>query len=68
MLTVRELVVMSDDTGGPIIRWHDYGYEGWQPTSFKTIRDALVGFEAGDVLTRHVEFKVIEITEGQGTV
>lgn len=60
MSTVREYVVMLDDIKGPIIRWHDYGYEGWKPTSFKTVKDAMIGLDRGDIITRCVEFEIVE--------
>jgi hypothetical protein len=29
------------DVAGPIIVWRDYGCEGWQPTSYPTLAEAL---------------------------
>ena len=50
------------DTQGPIILWLDYGYEGWKPTSFATVKDALLADRYGSkfVITRVIEFEVEE--------
>jgi hypothetical protein len=58
---------MSDDPDlqGPIIRWVDYGYEGWRPTSHPTLTDALVAdrYATTFVLTRLVEYEVVDMSQ-----
>lgn len=53
------------DRAGPYIVWANYGYEGWQPKSFKTLKEALLseryGYEI--VVTKLVEYEVIEKDE-----
>lgn len=49
-------------TCGPIILWQDYGCEGWKPTSFDTIKEALEynKYQSNWKITRTVSFDVIE--------
>ena len=55
----------DDDIKGPIIVWQDYGYEGWQPKSYPTLKDALVAQKYQEfVVTNLVEFDVVAITSG----
>jgi hypothetical protein len=53
---------MANETAGPIILWENYGYEGWKPTSFPTVRDALAAqrFNSEFVITRVADFQVVE--------
>ena len=53
------------DAKGPVIRWLDYGYEGWKPHSFDTIRDALEwpGYGSPYVITRLAVYEVADKTE-----
>ena len=48
---------------GPYIVWEDYGYEGWQPRSFPTLKAAVKDdrFSSDFVITKRVEFDVKEI-------
>jgi hypothetical protein len=49
---------MSDpkDTAGPIIVWTDFGYEGWQPESFPSLRVAIIaGIPFNSVVTATVD-------------
>lgn len=32
---------MAQELEGPYIVWDDYGCEGWKPTSYKTLAEAL---------------------------
>jgi hypothetical protein len=42
---------------GPIIVWQDYGCEGWHPTSYATLAEALTkgGIDANHVVTQHID-------------
>jgi hypothetical protein len=57
----------SDDpaTNGPFIVWQDYGYEGWAPTSYATLKEALEAhrYQSEFVITKRVEFDVVERDE-----
>lgn len=57
---------MINDTTGPIIRWDSYGVEGWKPKSFSSIEEAITKDLYGNdyVLTRVVEFTIVETTSG----
>jgi hypothetical protein len=52
----------SDSTSGPIILWVDYGYEGWRPQSFDTIKEALEAekYMSKYIITRIVQYDVQE--------
>jgi hypothetical protein len=52
-------------TVGPIIVWENYGYEGWQPRSFATIKEALEThrYNSEYVITRCVSYEVRETLE-----
>lgn len=51
----------SEEKLGPYVLWQDYGYEGWHPTSYPTLKDALLGERYNSfVITRVVEFDVNE--------
>ena len=49
-------------TDGPIILWLDYGCEGWKPTSYTSIREALEAQKYGSNyrITRLVTYEVKE--------
>jgi len=51
-----------DDANGPIILWLDYGCEGWKPTSFDTVKEALEAdrYSADFRVTRLVDYQVYE--------
>lgn len=58
----------NKDTEGPYIVWVNYGYNGWSPTSYATIQEAIVhgsreayGYEI--VVTKTVSVKVEEVPE-----
>lgn len=42
---------------GPFIVWTDYGYEGWQPTSYPTLLDAVTkgGITESHVITYRID-------------
>ncbi len=50
------------DTQGPYIRWINYGHDGWQPQSFPTLRDAVIGDRYGSefVITKVADFDIVE--------
>jgi hypothetical protein len=50
------------DTDQPYIVWVDYGYEGWHPTGFKTLKEAVEhkSYGSTSVITKKVEFSVTE--------
>lgn len=52
----------TQDIQGPIIRWDNYGVEGWKPTSFQSVRDALLAerYNSEFIITRVTEFQVVE--------
>ncbi len=56
---------MSSKPDGPIVLWVNYGYEGWQPKSFASIREALEEDKGYCewVITRLVMYEVIEKPE-----
>lgn len=47
---------------GPIIVWVNYGYEGWQPESFESVKTALLAPRYGSefVITKLVDFDTTE--------
>jgi hypothetical protein len=49
-------------TSGPIILWLDYGYEGWQPYSFNTVKQALEANKFGStfIITRKADYVIKE--------
>lgn len=51
-----------DDALGPFIVWQDSGVEGWGPTSYDTIKEALLApkYASRWVLTKTVDFEVVE--------
>lgn len=53
---------MRHDATGPIVMWEDYGYEGWQPKSFDTLKEALLEprYSATFVITHLVDITVNE--------
>lgn len=52
------------DIAGPVIRWQNYGYEGWKPSSFPTIETALRAEHYGNdfIITRVANYRIVEIT------
>jgi hypothetical protein len=50
---------------GPIIVWCDYGCEGWLPSSYPTLTDALLAYRSSTtfVLTRLVEYEVVDLSQ-----
>ena len=55
-----------EDIRGPVIVWENYGYEGWQPKSFATFKEALMShrFSSDFVVTSLVDFEVVSVTSG----
>ena len=53
------------DAEGPFILWINNGYEGWSPTSYPTLKEALMGerYNSEWVVTRLIEFEVVEKAE-----
>lgn len=51
---------MRDETRGPFIVWENYGYEGWQPKSYETLKEAILAerYHTEFVITRPVNFDV----------
>ncbi len=60
-------MAQPEDTKGPFILWLDYGYDGWQPKSFATIRAALESekYGTGFVITKAVEYQIVECAHEQ---
>ena len=55
------MTTAANDAAGPYVVWEDYGYEGWKPKSYATVRDALTDVRYNSfVLTRIVDFDVVE--------
>jgi hypothetical protein len=51
----------EDETAGPFIVWSDMGYDGWHPTSYKTIEEAVLRLQSDGypkVLTRPLKYEV----------
>ena len=57
---------MRHDANGPVIRWVNYGCEGWQPQSFDTVKQALEEdrFGAEMRITRPVVYEIQETRHG----
>lgn len=58
---------MNEATKGPIIVWLNYGaYEGWRPTSYNTIKEALEGerYNSEFVITKLAQYTVVDNTNG----
>jgi len=57
---VREAEML--DVVGPFIVWEYYGYEGWHPKSYPSIKKALEDsrYSSDWVLTRPVSYEVTE--------
>lgn len=55
----------ATDAVGPIVVWENYGYEGWHPKSFATVKEALLGerYNSEFVITKRMEFDVIDKTD-----
>ena len=51
-----------EDVEGPFIVWENYGYEGWQPKSYKTLTEALCTprYNSEWEITKRVTFEVLE--------
>ena len=52
-----------EDAKGPYIVWVNNGYEGWQPTSFNTLKEALEShkYTYEYVIAKKCEYEIIEI-------
>lgn len=50
------------DLQKPFIRWTDFGYEGWSPMGFDTLKEALEADSYGSrwVVTKRVEWSPVE--------
>lgn len=51
-----------DDTTGLYIVWEDYGYEGWHPKSYATLKEALMAhrYNSEFLVTKRVDYEVTE--------
>jgi len=51
-----------EDIKGPFIVWENYGYEGWQPKSFRTVLEALEKqkFNSEWIITKTISYEVKE--------
>ena len=58
---------MSEKPQGPYTLWLDYGYEGWKPTDFATLRAALEAdkYSSNWHISRPATYSIIEISENQ---
>lgn len=53
---------MAETLKGPYIVWQNYGTDGWSPTEFSTLKEALMATKyVSFVVTKLVEFDVIEL-------
>lgn len=53
---------MSKKPEGPYVVWQNYGCEGWHPSSYSDISDALLATKYNDfVITKIVKFEVVEV-------
>ncbi len=52
---------MKRDTDGPYIVWTDYGVEGWKPTSYEDLADALTApsYSSQWCITKIVKLEVL---------
>lgn len=49
------------DIIGPYVVWVNNGYEGWRPTSYNTLKEALEGQKFSEwCITKIVDFDVTE--------
>lgn len=53
---------MTQDETGPFIVWECYGYEGWQPKSYPTLKAAISDqrYQSTFVVTKRVDYEVTE--------
>ena len=53
---------MNDKPKGPYTLWFDYGYEGWKPTDFATLKEALEAdrYTHDWVITKSVAYDVVD--------
>ena len=56
-----------DDHAGPYTVWVNHGYEGWSPTSYDTLEEAIAHESYGlmKAITRAVQYEVKELPEGE---
>lgn len=49
-------------TDGPYIVWLDFGYDGWSPESYATLKEALEAprYDSDYVITRKCEYEISE--------
>jgi hypothetical protein len=52
----------ADEACGPFIVWEYYGYEGWHPKSYATLKEALSSqkYNSTWVVTKKQEYDVVE--------
>lgn len=52
----------KSEIAGPYIVWENYGYAGWQPKSYSTLKEALTAqrYNSEFVITRLSDFEVVE--------
>ena len=50
------------DESGPYIVWLNYGYDGWAPRSYDTLKEAIEGDRYGEdfVITKLVQYEPLE--------
>lgn len=53
---------MNLDIKGPFIKWLNFGYEGWKPYSYNSIKEALEAETYGNefIITKVVNYEVSE--------
>lgn len=52
---------------GPYVVWTDYGCEGWHPTSYPSLREAVIASQPNDVVTLIPTFEVVDTTPPETT-
>lgn len=51
-----------EDAKGPYVVWLNYGYEGWSPTSYNSLKEALEIEKSYEyVITKKCEYEIREI-------
>lgn len=61
--TYRAVMALGLPSGAPVTVWTDYGTEGWHPTEFPTLKEALLSRDRHSSpfrITRNVDFEPVE--------
>lgn len=61
-------IIRHDNAEGPYVVWQNYGCEGWKPTSYTSLREAVLDqkYQSEFVVTKIVEFRILELENSAG--